>query len=90
MKPALGPIIRTRAHESGTLLRPTLSEALGVCGSGAHAFADLMQPYGMRVWVIEGPVGSASAVKNLKARFDGHEPADYHDVLPAIADAGPR
>lgn len=38
-----------------------------VCGSGAQAFADRMRPYGMRLDVLEGAVGSASAVKMFRS-----------------------
>src|SRR5262249_6132645 len=38
-----------------------------LCGPGARVFADLMRPYGMRLDVMDGPVGSASAVKMFRS-----------------------
>jgi 3-hydroxyisobutyrate dehydrogenase-like beta-hydroxyacid dehydrogenase len=38
-----------------------------LCGSGARAFADLMEPYGMQLEVLDGPVGSASAIKMFRS-----------------------
>jgi 3-hydroxyisobutyrate dehydrogenase-like beta-hydroxyacid dehydrogenase len=38
-----------------------------LCGSGAAAFADLMTPYGMRLEVLDGVVGSASAIKMFRS-----------------------
>jgi 3-hydroxyisobutyrate dehydrogenase len=38
-----------------------------LCGSGARAFSDLMTAHGMRLELLEGPVGSASAIKMFRS-----------------------
>jgi 3-hydroxyisobutyrate dehydrogenase-like beta-hydroxyacid dehydrogenase len=38
-----------------------------LCGPGALAFADRMSPYGMRFDVLDGPLGSASAIKMFRS-----------------------
>lgn len=38
-----------------------------LCGPGAQSFADLMSPYGMHLDVLDGPLGSASAIKMFRS-----------------------
>lgn len=38
-----------------------------LCGSGATAFASRMTPFGMQLEVLDGPVGSASAIKMFRS-----------------------
>jgi 3-hydroxyisobutyrate dehydrogenase-like beta-hydroxyacid dehydrogenase len=38
-------------------------------GSGAHALGNALKPLGMRVEVIDGPVGAASSVKMVRSLF---------------------
>jgi 3-hydroxyisobutyrate dehydrogenase-like beta-hydroxyacid dehydrogenase len=38
-----------------------------LCGSGARAFADQMAPYGMQLELLDGVVGSASAIKMFRS-----------------------
>src|SRR5262245_2702719 len=38
-----------------------------LCGSGARAFADAMQPFGMQLELLDGAVGSASAIKMFRS-----------------------
>jgi 3-hydroxyisobutyrate dehydrogenase-like beta-hydroxyacid dehydrogenase len=38
-----------------------------LCGAGARAFGDLMEPYGMRLELLDGAVGSASAIKMFRS-----------------------
>jgi 3-hydroxyisobutyrate dehydrogenase-like beta-hydroxyacid dehydrogenase len=38
-----------------------------LCGSGAAAFSERMGPYGMSLEVLDGPLGSASAIKMFRS-----------------------
>ncbi len=38
-----------------------------LCGPGAQAFTDRMTPYGMRLDVLDGPLGSAAAIKMFRS-----------------------
>jgi 3-hydroxyisobutyrate dehydrogenase-like beta-hydroxyacid dehydrogenase len=40
---------------------------MSLCGSGSQAFAELMRPYGMHLDLLDGPVGSASALKMFRS-----------------------
>ena len=38
-----------------------------LCGPGARSFSELMSPYGMNLEVLDGPLGSASAIKMFRS-----------------------
>jgi 3-hydroxyisobutyrate dehydrogenase-like beta-hydroxyacid dehydrogenase len=78
---------------------------ISVSGEGAKAFFDLMAPYGMKLTLMAGPAGSASASKMfrsifmkgfvallLEMVFAGHEYGVEDDVLASVQEtltAGP-
>jgi 3-hydroxyisobutyrate dehydrogenase-like beta-hydroxyacid dehydrogenase len=67
-----------------------------LAGEGAQAFHDTMTPYGMKLEVVDAPVGGASAIKMLRSVFMKGFPqvllectlaAQYYGVLEKILDS---
>jgi 3-hydroxyisobutyrate dehydrogenase-like beta-hydroxyacid dehydrogenase len=69
---------------------------IALAGEGAQSFCDAMTPYGMRIEVVDAPVGGASAIKMLRSVFMKGFPqvmmecllaAHYYGVMERILDS---
>lgn len=51
----------------GTLLKDRHQVPMLICGSGAEAFREKMEPYHMRLSVVEGEAGTATSIKFIRS-----------------------